>query len=128
MAMELQDNNGEGSSYSSPQLLDKGIGDGISSKTLGGFRTLLFIFVTEIGERFSYIDFHSNLITYLTQQLNLPLVSAFKIITNFNGSKNFTPLIGALIADSFSENFRTLIIGILIFQLVIKILPLQLNL
>ncbi|CAI0375988.1 unnamed protein product [Linum tenue] len=118
--MELQENDGEeGSSYPSQQLLDldKGIGDGSSSKSLGGFRTLPFIFATEIGERFSYIGFHSNLITYLTQQLNLPLVSASNIITNFNGTTNFTPLIGALIADSFAGNFWTLIVGILIFQL-----------
>ncbi|KAK3026334.1 hypothetical protein RJ639_041383 [Escallonia herrerae] len=46
------------------------------------------------------------MITYLTQQLNLPLVKASNILTNFAGTASLTPIIGALIADSFAAVIR----------------------
>ncbi|XP_020539965.2 protein NRT1/ PTR FAMILY 3.1 [Jatropha curcas] len=57
------------------------------------------------------------MITYLTQQLNLPLVKASNTLTNFSGTASFTPLIGALIADSFAGRFLTIIIGSIIYEL-----------
>jgi len=74
--------------------------------------------VTEVCDRFSTIGFHANMITYLTQQLNLPLVKASNIVSNFNGTASLTPLIGALIADSFAGRFWTIIVGSIIYELV----------
>ncbi|KAL6997781.1 hypothetical protein U1Q18_007906 [Sarracenia purpurea var. burkii] len=57
------------------------------------------------------------MITYLTQQLNLPLVKASNILTNFSGAAAFTPLIGALLSDSFAGRFSTIIAGSVIYEL-----------
>lgn len=60
------------------------------------------------------------MITYLTQQLNLPMVQASNTLTNFGGTAGFTPLIGALIADSFAGRFWTITVGSVIYELVKK--------
>lgn len=80
--------------------------------------TFMFLAVTEVCDRFSTIGFHANMITYLTQQLNLPLVKASNIVSNFNGTASLTPLIGALIADSFAGRFWTIVVGSIIYELV----------
>ncbi|KAK3135578.1 hypothetical protein QOZ80_5BG0420610 [Eleusine coracana subsp. coracana] len=71
----------------------------------GGFRTMPFILANEICDRFATAGFNANLITYLTQQLHLPLVEASNLLTNFNGTAAFTPVLGAIIADSFSGRY-----------------------
>ncbi|GFP85015.1 protein nrt1/ ptr family 3.1 [Phtheirospermum japonicum] len=81
------------------------------TKKLGGVRTMPFILANEICDRFAGAGFHANLITYLTQVLNLPLVKASNTLTNFGGTSNFTPIIGAFLADSFAGRFWTIIIG-----------------
>ncbi|PON90362.1 Proton-dependent oligopeptide transporter [Trema orientale] len=86
-------------------------------KKLGGTRTMPFIFANEICDRFGNTGFQANMITYLTQELNLPLVKASNILTNFDGTTNFTPIIGALIADSFAGRFWTITIGSIIYEL-----------
>ncbi|KAJ1404542.1 Proton-dependent oligopeptide transporter family [Sesbania bispinosa] len=83
----------------------------------GGIRTLPFILANEVCDRFASAGFHSNLISYLTQELNMPLVAASNTLTNFGGTSSFTPLIGALIADSFAGRFWTITVGSLIYEL-----------
>ncbi|KAL3819670.1 hypothetical protein ACJIZ3_005575 [Penstemon smallii] len=84
-------------------------------KQLGGVRTMPFILANEICDRFAGAGFHANMITYLTQVLNLPLVKASNTISNFEGTSSFTPIIGAFIADSFAGRFWTIIIGSIIY-------------
>ena len=72
----------------------------------------------EICDKFAATGFHSNMITYLTQELNMPLVQASNTLTNFGGTANFTPLFGALIADSFAGRFWTIVAGSIIYELV----------
>lgn len=83
----------------------------------GGIRTLPFILANEVCDRFAGAGFHSNLISYLTQELNMPLVAASNTLTNFGGTSSFTPLIGALFADSFAGRFWTITVGCLIYEL-----------
>ncbi|WJX83524.1 hypothetical protein P8452_66184 [Trifolium repens] len=83
----------------------------------GGIRTLPFILANEVCDRFASAGFHSNLISYLTQELNMPLVAASNTLTNFGGTSSFTPLIGALCADSFAGRFWTITVGCLIYEL-----------
>ncbi|XVF29262.1 hypothetical protein REPUB_Repub15cG0105900 [Reevesia pubescens] len=89
----------------------------INNKKLGGIRTMPFILANEICDRFAASGFHSNMITYLTQELNMPLVQASNTLTNFGGTSSFTPLIGALIADSFAGRFWTITVGSIIYEL-----------
>ncbi|KAJ8770399.1 hypothetical protein K2173_015013 [Erythroxylum novogranatense] len=86
-------------------------------KKLGGLKTMPFILANEICDRFAGVGFHANLISYLTQQLNLPLVKASNTLTNFGGTASLTPLIGALIADSFAGRFWTILVGSIIYEL-----------
>ncbi|KAG9144197.1 hypothetical protein Leryth_021879 [Lithospermum erythrorhizon] len=93
------------------------IEDKIKKKQKGGMKTMPFILASEICDRFAGSGFHANMITYLTQVLNLPLVKASNILTNFGGTSSFTPLIGALIADSFAGRFWTILVATIIYQL-----------
>ncbi|EEE63712.1 hypothetical protein OsJ_18530 [Oryza sativa Japonica Group] len=83
----------------------------------GGFRTMPFILANEICDRFATAGFGANLITYLTQQLHLPLVEASNTLTNFNGTSSLTPILGALAAEAFAGRFWTMIAGSVFYQL-----------
>ncbi|TKY62743.1 NRT1/ PTR FAMILY 3.1 [Spatholobus suberectus] len=83
----------------------------------GGIRTLPFILANEVCDRFASAGFHGNLISYLTQELNMPLVSASNTLTNFGGTSSLTPLIGAIVADSFAGRFWTITVASLIYEL-----------
>ncbi|KAL7092992.1 hypothetical protein ACP275_11G015500 [Erythranthe tilingii] len=91
--------------------------EAVQLKQLGGVRTMPFILANEVCDRFAASGFHANMITYLTQVLNLPLVEASNTLTNFAGTSSFTPLIGAFIADSFAGRFWTIIAGSIIYIL-----------
>ncbi|KAJ7976555.1 protein NRT1/ PTR FAMILY 3.1-like [Quillaja saponaria] len=84
---------------------------------VGGVRTLPFILSNEICDRFATVGFHANMISYLTQELNMPLVAASNTLSNFGGTASFTPLLGAVIADSFAGRFWTIIVGSLFYEL-----------
>ncbi|EYU18594.1 hypothetical protein ABFS82_10G150900 [Erythranthe guttata] len=86
-------------------------------RKIGGVRTMPFILANEICDRFGGAGFHANMITYLTQVLNLPLVKASNTISNFGGTSSFTPLIGAFIADSFAGRFYTITIASFVYLL-----------
>ncbi|GAB4851790.1 hypothetical protein Ancab_031189 [Ancistrocladus abbreviatus] len=87
------------------------------NKHLGGLKTMPFILANEICDRIASVGFHANMITYLTQQLNMPLVEASNTLTNFAGTANFTPLVGALVADSYVGQFWTITVGSFIYAL-----------
>uniref|UniRef100_A0A0A9D2L8 Major facilitator superfamily (MFS) profile domain-containing protein n=1 Tax=Arundo donax TaxID=35708 RepID=A0A0A9D2L8_ARUDO len=93
-------------------------GDGQQKKRrLGGFKTMPFILANDICDRFATAGFGANMITYLTQQLHLPLVEASNTLTNFSGTSSLTPILGALAADSFAGRFWTIIAGSVFYQL-----------
>ncbi|GJN14395.1 hypothetical protein PR202_gb01218 [Eleusine coracana subsp. coracana] len=83
----------------------------------GGFRTMPFILASEIFDRFATGGFNANMITYLTQQLHLPLVEASNTLTNFSGTSSLTPILGALAADSLAGRFWTIIAGSVFYQI-----------
>lgn len=86
-------------------------------KRRGGIRTMPFILASEMCDRFAGVGFYANMITYLTQQLNMPLVQASNTLTNFGGTSSFTPLLGALIADSYAGQFWTITVGLLFYEM-----------
>ncbi|CAD6333829.1 unnamed protein product [Miscanthus lutarioriparius] len=83
----------------------------------GGFRTMPLILASEVCDRFATAGFNANLITYLTQQLHLPMVEASNLLTNFSGTSAFTPILGAFAADSFAGRFWTIIAGSVVYQI-----------
>ncbi|TVU19359.1 hypothetical protein EJB05_35503, partial [Eragrostis curvula] len=83
----------------------------------GGYKTLPFIMANEICDKFATAGFNSNLITYLTQQLNMSLVDASNTLANFGGTTSLTVVLGAFAADSFIGRFWSIVAGSLFYQI-----------
>ncbi|CAA6664837.1 unnamed protein product [Spirodela intermedia] len=84
----------------------------------GGLRTMPFIFANEIAEKLAVVGFSANMISYLTQELHMPLVKAATTLTNFGGTASLTPLLGAFLADAYLGRFWTITGASVIYQLV----------
>lgn len=65
------------------------------------------------------VGFSANMISYLTQQLHMPLAKAANTHTNFGGTASLTPLLGAFLADAYLGRFWTITGGSIIYQIVI---------
>ncbi|KAM0015250.1 putative proton-dependent oligopeptide transporter family, MFS transporter superfamily [Helianthus debilis subsp. tardiflorus] len=87
-------------------------------KPKGGLITMPFIFANESCERLAMAGFQTNMISYLTQQLHMPMTKAANTLTNFGGTSSLTPLLGAFIADSFAGRFWTITVASIIYQIV----------
>lgn len=57
---------------------------------------------------FAAAGFNANMVSYLTQELHMPLVESTNTLNNFSGTSSLTPIIGALLADSFAGCFWTI--------------------
>ncbi|OMO91056.1 Proton-dependent oligopeptide transporter family [Corchorus olitorius] len=95
-----------------------------ASTSKGGFRTLPFIIANEALERVATSGLIPNMILYLTQQYNMGNTAAANVINLWTAATNFTPIFGALIADSYTGKYRTVgfgsilsFLGILLFWL-----------
>jgi peptide/histidine transporter 3/4 len=77
----------------------------------------LSVAANEICDRFATAGFNANLITYLTQQLHMPLVEASNTLTNFGGTTSLTVVLGAFAADAFIGRFWSIVAGSLFYQL-----------
>ncbi|MQL86756.1 hypothetical protein Taro_019291 [Colocasia esculenta] len=85
--------------------------------TKGGLRTMPFIFANEISEKLAVVGFSANMISYLTQQLHMPLTKAATTLTNFSGTASLTPLLGAFLADAYYGRFWTITAGSVMYQI-----------
>ncbi|KAI3763864.1 hypothetical protein L2E82_13862 [Cichorium intybus] len=83
----------------------------------GGIITMPFIFANEVGEKLAVVGFQTNMISYLTQQLHMPMTKAANTLTNFSGTASLTPLLGAFVADSFAGRFWTITVASMIYQI-----------
>lgn len=72
----------------------------------------------DASEKLAVVGFTTNMLSYLTTQLNMPLTKAANTMTNFNGTASLTPLLGAFIADSYAGKFWTITVASLIYQIV----------
>ncbi|KAK4260861.1 hypothetical protein QN277_003925 [Acacia crassicarpa] len=83
----------------------------------GGLLTLPFIFANDASEKLAVVGLSTNMISYLTTQLHLPLTKAANTITNFNGTASLTPLLGAFLADSYAGKFWTITLASIFYQI-----------
>ncbi|KAM7270064.1 hypothetical protein ACFE04_029278 [Oxalis oulophora] len=83
----------------------------VKKKRKGGMITMPFIFVNEICEKLAVVGFGTNMISYLTKEMHMPLTKAANTLTNFSGTSSLTPLIGAVLADSYAGRFWTITIA-----------------
>ncbi|KAE8705359.1 Protein NRT1/ PTR FAMILY 3.1 [Hibiscus syriacus] len=81
----------------------------------GGIKALPFIIVNEICEKLAMVGFSKNMVNYLTNELHMPLTKAANTVTNFSGTSSLTPLLGALIADSYAGKFWTITVSTAIY-------------
>ncbi|KAL2234984.1 protein NRT1/ PTR FAMILY 3.1 [Sesamum indicum] len=86
-------------------------------KKQGGIVTMPFIFANEICEKLAVVGFSTNMISYLTTQLHLPLTKAANTLTNYGGTAAMTPLLGAFVSDAFAGRFWTITIASIIYQI-----------
>ena len=79
----------------------------------------------EVCEKLAVVGFTTNMISYLTTQMHMPLTKAANTLTNFGGTSSLTPLIGAFIADAYAGRFWTISVASIIYQIVINTTPLK---
>ncbi|CAN0876384.1 Protein NRT1/ PTR FAMILY 3.1 [Linum grandiflorum] len=82
----------------------------------GGMITMPFIFANEATEKLAVVGFNTNMISYLTTELHMPLTKAANTLTNFGGTASLTPLLGAFLADSYAGRFWTIVLASIIYQ------------
>lgn len=82
------------------------------------FCVLIFVVANEICEKLAVVGFNANMISYLTNELHMPLTKAANTLTNLGGTASLTPLIGAFVADSFAGRFWTITAASIIYQIV----------
>ncbi|MED6212805.1 hypothetical protein PIB30_087050, partial [Stylosanthes scabra] len=77
----------------------------------GGFRTLPFIIANEAFERLASIGLMPNMILYLTRVYGMETAAATNFLLLWSAAANFTPLIAALLADSFVGRYSMIAFG-----------------
>ncbi|XP_051122219.1 protein NRT1/ PTR FAMILY 3.1-like [Andrographis paniculata] len=86
-------------------------------KKKGGMVTMPFIFANEVCEKLAVVGFSTNMMSYLTGQLHLPITMAANTLNNFGGTAALTPLLGAFVSDAFAGRFWTITIASIIYQI-----------
>ncbi|GFS44354.1 major facilitator superfamily protein [Actinidia rufa] len=92
-------------------------GRGHVERTKGGFITMPFIFSNEACEKLAVVGFGTNMISYLTRELHMPITKAANTLTNFGGTASLTPLLGAFVADAYAGRFWTITVASVIYQI-----------
>ncbi|KAK4781509.1 hypothetical protein SAY86_015611 [Trapa natans] len=73
-----------------------------------GWRAMPFIIGNETFEKLGAIGTLANLLIYLTTVFNLKSITAANILNIFNGTTNFSTLLGAFFCDTYFGRYKTL--------------------
>ncbi|CAN0907160.1 Protein NRT1/ PTR FAMILY 1.2 [Linum grandiflorum] len=87
----------------------------------GGFRTLPFIIVTDAFEKVATFGLMPNMILYLTREYGMENVQGVNVLFLWSAATNFTPLLGAFLADTYVGRFRMIAFGS-IFSLLVRLI------
>ncbi|XP_015694020.1 protein NRT1/ PTR FAMILY 8.3-like [Oryza brachyantha] len=77
----------------------------------GGWRACRSIVGTEFCYCLAYYGISFNLVTYLTTVLHQSNVAAANNVSNWQAACFFTPLAGAVVADSYWGRYRTMVVS-----------------
>ncbi|XP_045824159.1 protein NRT1/ PTR FAMILY 8.3-like isoform X1 [Trifolium pratense] len=80
----------------------------VLKQNTGNWKACPFILGNECCERLAYYGIAKNLVTYLTRKLHEGNVSAARNVTTWQGTCYLTPLIGAILADSYWGRYWTI--------------------
>ncbi|KAJ0031690.1 hypothetical protein Pint_12822 [Pistacia integerrima] len=72
----------------------------------GGLRTMPFIIANEAFERVASLGLLANMILYLSREYNMETTEASNILFIWSAVTNFTPILGAFIADSYTGRYQ----------------------
>uniref|UniRef100_A0A0A0KKZ7 Uncharacterized protein n=1 Tax=Cucumis sativus TaxID=3659 RepID=A0A0A0KKZ7_CUCSA len=86
----------------------------------GGWRSASLIIGVEVAERFAFYGASSNLINFLTDQLQQSTAMAAKNVNIWSGTAALLPLLGAFLADCFLGRYRTIVLSSALYVLVPK--------
>jgi len=78
---------------------------------------VIFILGNEFCERFSYYGMHAILVIYLTSMLKMSKDNATAVYHAFNMLCYFSPIFGAIIADSFWGKYKTILYVSLVYAI-----------
>lgn len=94
----------------------------VLKQNTGNWKACPFILGNECCERLAYYGIAKNLVTYLTRKLHQGNASAARNVTTWQGTCYLTPLIGAILADSYLGRYWTIAVFSTIYFIVIIIL------
>ncbi|XP_065052495.1 solute carrier family 15 member 2-like [Rhopilema esculentum] len=107
---------GEGSRESSPKKSRGKVRTFLEEK-IGYPVQVYFILGNELCERFSYYGMHAILVLYLTSMLKMDKDHATEVYHAFNMLCYFSPIFGAIIADSFWGKYKTILYISLVYAI-----------
>ncbi|KAI3726909.1 hypothetical protein L1987_66716 [Smallanthus sonchifolius] len=73
-----------------------------------GVKAMPFIIGNETFEKLGAIGTISNLLVYLTTVFNMKSITATTLLNIFNGTTNFSTLLGAFLCDTYFGRYKTL--------------------
>ncbi|CAL4921678.1 unnamed protein product [Urochloa decumbens] len=93
--------------------------------TTGNWRACFSILGNEFCERLAYYGIARNLVTYLKVNLHLGNLEAARSVTTWQGTCYLTPLIGAILADSYWGKYWTIAVFSSIYFIGLAVLTLS---
>ncbi|KAJ4725953.1 protein NRT1/ PTR FAMILY 2.7-like [Melia azedarach] len=118
----LARNNLDSASFSTDR--EAQISDVVATAKRGGWITFPFLAGTIMGLQLSNNGWSANLIVYLIEKFNISSIKAANISNVVNGCTLLFPVLGGIIADSFSGSFNVIWISTFISLLGITLLTL----
>ncbi|KAG6550547.1 hypothetical protein Mapa_007916 [Marchantia paleacea] len=88
---------------------------GAKKRRRGGWVTTPFIFGAEAAERLAVTGSHTNLISYLVNEMHQKTLSSATILNTFSSTSGWAPLLGAFVADSYLGRYATILYGSFIY-------------
>ncbi|XP_054805468.1 protein NRT1/ PTR FAMILY 5.2-like [Prosopis cineraria] len=99
----------------------------LKSKT-GAWKACSFLVVYEVFERMAYFGISTNLIMYLTNELQQGTVTSANNVTNWVGVTWITPVFGAYVADAYLGRYFTFVLASFVYLAGMCLLTLSVSL